>query len=56
VTSSSADGKWLVLYRRGDRLIGALAVNLPSLIMKFRALIARKASWTDAIAFARTGM
>jgi hypothetical protein len=48
--------KWLVLYRCGDRLAGALAVNRASLIMKFRSLIAGKASWTEAISFAHAQM
>jgi NADPH-dependent 2,4-dienoyl-CoA reductase/sulfur reductase-like enzyme len=44
--------RWVVLYRGGDRLVGALAVNGQSVIMKYRALISRSASWDDAMAFA----
>jgi NADPH-dependent 2,4-dienoyl-CoA reductase/sulfur reductase-like enzyme len=44
--------RWVVLYRGGDRLVGALAVNGQSVIMKYRALISRSASWDDAMASA----
>lgn len=43
--------KWIALYRRGDRLIGALTLNQPGRIMKLRALIARSATWQDALEF-----
>ncbi|HWH27989.1 MAG TPA: FAD-dependent oxidoreductase [Mycobacteriales bacterium] len=42
------DGPWLVLYRDGDRLAGALGLDLPGRIMKFRALVARGAGIDDA--------
>lgn len=45
-------GRFVTLYRSGDRLSGALAINQPREIMKFRALIARRATWSDALAFA----
>lgn len=35
-------------YRRGDRLAAALSLDLPGRIMKFRALLARGASFDDA--------
>ncbi len=44
----SAD-RWLALYRDGDRVTGALSLNLPGRIMKFRALIHRRAPWADAV-------
>lgn len=44
----SAD-RWLALYRDGDRVTGALSLNLPGRIMKFRALIHRRARWADAV-------
>lgn len=47
----SAD-RWLALYRDGDRLTGALSLNLPGRIMKFRALIHRRAPWADAVELA----
>ena len=51
---SEAD-RWLALYRRGGHLVGALALNMPGKIMKYRALIARRAAWEQALDFAATG-
>lgn len=45
-------GRWVALYRRGDRLIGALTIDGQSVVMKYRALIMRGTSWDDALAFA----
>lgn len=45
-------GRWVALYRRGDRLIGALTVNGQTEIMKYRAQIMKGGSWEDALAFA----
>lgn len=42
----------VALYREGDRLIGALAINGQAIIMKYRAMIAKRASWQEALAFA----
>lgn len=47
------DETWLALYRSGDRLAGALAVNQPGRIMKYRAQIASRTPWRDAVDFAR---
>ena len=44
--------QWVALYRRGDRLIGALTVNGQTVIMKYRVMITKGASWDDALAFA----
>ncbi|MGN6473573.1 MAG: NAD(P)/FAD-dependent oxidoreductase [Mycobacteriales bacterium] len=44
---------FLTLYRQGERLIGALALEQRSQIMKYRAMLATGASWEDAIAFAK---
>jgi NADPH-dependent 2,4-dienoyl-CoA reductase/sulfur reductase-like enzyme len=54
VIGSVDDERWLALYRRGDQLIGALTLNLPGKIMKYRALIDRGACWSDALTFSRT--
>lgn len=45
-------GRWVALYRRGDRLIGALTVNGQTEIMKYRVQIMKGGSWEDALAFA----
>lgn len=44
--------RWIALYRRDDRLIGALTLNGPSEIMKYRNQIATRGSWSDALAWA----
>ncbi|WP_330460649.1 FAD-dependent oxidoreductase [Streptomyces sp. NBC_00820] len=45
-------GSWAALHRRGDRVVGALTVGRPRQIMKYRAMIARRAPWTVAREFA----
>jgi NADPH-dependent 2,4-dienoyl-CoA reductase/sulfur reductase-like enzyme len=53
---SIGDGdRFVALYRDGDRLAGALAVNRPALTMKYRALIRRRAGWAEARALAARG-
>ncbi len=44
--------RFVALYREGDRLAGALALNGQTQIMKYRALIMRGASWADGLEFA----
>lgn len=46
------DGRCVALYREGDRLVGALAINGQNIIMKYRGLIMRKATWGEALEFA----
>lgn len=48
----ASGGRWVALYRRGDRLIGALTVNGQTEIMKYRVQIMKDGSWDDALAFA----
>ncbi|HEX3899282.1 MAG TPA: FAD-dependent oxidoreductase [Mycobacteriales bacterium] len=45
------DPRWVGLYRSGDRITGALAVNGQSVIMKYRAMIGRQTSFREAIEF-----
>lgn len=45
-------GRFVSLYRQGDRLAGVLSLNGQREIMKFRALVARRASWGEALEFA----
>ena len=45
-------GRWVALYRRGDRIIGALTVNGQTEIMKYRVMIQKGASWVEALEFA----
>jgi NADPH-dependent 2,4-dienoyl-CoA reductase/sulfur reductase-like enzyme len=48
------DGRCVALYREGDRLVGALTVNGQAVIMKYRAQIMKRTSWTDALHFAES--
>ncbi|WP_410673306.1 NAD(P)/FAD-dependent oxidoreductase [Amycolatopsis sp. cmx-4-68] len=50
VVSVAAGG--VTLYRRGDRIVGALTVDPPREIMKYRRRVAARASWDEALAFA----
>jgi NADPH-dependent 2,4-dienoyl-CoA reductase/sulfur reductase-like enzyme len=45
----------LLLYRRGDRVVGALSVDRPAEIMKYRRLVAGRSPWEDALALAGAG-
>ena len=47
-----ADEPYLALYRRGDRVVGALTIDRPTQIMKLRRLISQRAPWPEARAFA----
>ncbi|MEE2033026.1 NAD(P)/FAD-dependent oxidoreductase [Rhodococcus chondri] len=49
----TTSGKWVALYRKNDRLAGALTVNGQTEIMKYRGLITKQTSWNDALEFAR---
>ncbi|MFE5284873.1 NAD(P)/FAD-dependent oxidoreductase [Nocardia sp. NPDC056611] len=42
----------IVLYRRSDRIVGALTVNRPRDIMKFRRRIADRGLWAESVQFA----
>lgn len=53
VSGDPADGRWVALYRTGERLTGALAVDHPTHIMKYRVMINRGCTWQDALDFAR---
>ena len=47
---------FIALYRREDRLVGALTVDGQRLVMKLRRRIADRGSWTEAVRFAETGL
>ncbi|HVT22610.1 MAG TPA: FAD-dependent oxidoreductase [Mycobacteriales bacterium] len=52
--AGDVDGdSFVVLYRRGERLLGALALEARSQVMKYRALLASGASWEAALTFAK---
>ena len=50
VHGSIDDRRFVALYRRGARLVGALGFDRPGLVMACRRLIAERASWEDALA------
>jgi NADPH-dependent 2,4-dienoyl-CoA reductase/sulfur reductase-like enzyme len=49
VAGDLSAGKFTVLYRRGDRLVGALTMNTPAHSAKSQALIASGAGWQEAL-------
>jgi hypothetical protein len=52
VVEGEAGGRFVALYREGDRLVGALTVDAPARVMKYRGLITRGAPWSEGLAFA----
>jgi hypothetical protein len=50
VDGATADRRFVALYRRGDRLAGVLAMNRPRLLVTYRGLVERGASWDEAMA------
>jgi NADPH-dependent 2,4-dienoyl-CoA reductase/sulfur reductase-like enzyme len=52
VAGSPAERRFLALYGRRGRLLGALGVNAPRLVMPYRPLLATAATWDDALALA----
>jgi NADPH-dependent 2,4-dienoyl-CoA reductase/sulfur reductase-like enzyme len=50
VDGSTEERRFVALYRRGDRITGALAMNRPRPLMTYRRLIERAATWGDALA------
>lgn len=55
VVSGDLDtGRFVALYRQGDRIVGALALNYQTHIMKYRTMIGRCATWSEALDFAES--
>ena len=46
----SGDGRFAALYGYEGRLRGVLGVSMPKMVMPFRALIAARATWDEALA------
>lgn len=53
VCGSIEQRKLVALYRRGDRLIGALGLNWSKLLMQYLVQIGQRASWDEAIGLAQ---
>lgn len=52
VDSAQGGEHFVALYREGNRLVGAMTMNRPGEIMKYRKLIKRWATWTEGLRFA----
>jgi NADPH-dependent 2,4-dienoyl-CoA reductase/sulfur reductase-like enzyme len=50
VRGDPAEGKFLALYGRDGRVVGALGVNAPRWVMPMRSLLTERVSWDDACA------
>jgi len=48
IHDDSDQGHLIALYRRGDRLVGALTINEPAKIMKYRRHIRSRGTWDAA--------
>ncbi|MEN9504939.1 MAG: hypothetical protein RI958_865 [Actinomycetota bacterium] len=49
VFAGSTDGAFAAMYGYEGRLRGVLGVSMPKMVMPFRALVAAKASWAEAL-------
>ncbi len=49
VVSGSTDGKFVALYRRGDRLVAALGVSSVKAVMGYRQRLLDGCSWSEAL-------
>ena len=52
VAGSLADRRFCALYGRGGRVVGALTMNMPARVIRYRRQIAEGLSWDDALAAA----
>ena len=55
VDGSLAERRFAAIYRRHDRIVAVLAMNRPRLVVTYRPLVERRASWAEALALATTG-
>jgi NADPH-dependent 2,4-dienoyl-CoA reductase/sulfur reductase-like enzyme len=46
------EDRFVALFGRGGRLVGALGFSRPRVVMQYRRMIAERASWEDALAHA----
>ena len=49
VSGDLDERRFVALYRSGDRLAGAVTLNEPGKVMKYRRLIQRGADWQAAL-------
>jgi NADPH-dependent 2,4-dienoyl-CoA reductase/sulfur reductase-like enzyme len=55
VDGSLDERRFVALFGRGGRLVGALGFSRPRLVMQYRRMIADRASWADALEKAAAG-
>jgi Reductase C-terminal len=55
VDGSTEERRFVALYRRGDRVVGALAMNRPRQLVAYQRLIGRGATWAEAMGSADIG-
>jgi NADPH-dependent 2,4-dienoyl-CoA reductase/sulfur reductase-like enzyme len=55
VDGSLDEHRFVALFGRGGRLVGALGFSRPRIVMQYRRLIAGRASWDDALVHAAAG-
>ena len=49
VNGTVEERAFVAIYRRDDRIVGALSMNRPRLLMGYRSLIAERAIWARAL-------
>lgn len=49
IDGSTDERRFVALYRRADRVVGVLAMNRPRLLVTFRGLVERGATWDEAL-------
>ncbi|HEY4396180.1 MAG TPA: FAD-dependent oxidoreductase [Acidimicrobiia bacterium] len=49
------EDRFVTLFGRGGRLVGALGFSRPRIVMQYRRMIAERATWEDALARAAAG-
>ena len=54
VTGSPDERRFAAIYGRAGRVVAVLGFNRPRHVMQYRRLIARSASWDEALEFARS--
>ena len=54
VTGSPDERRFAAIYRRAGRIVAVLGFNRPRHVMQYRRLIARGATWDEALEFARS--
>jgi len=52
VNGTVEERRFVAIYRHGERIVGALAVNWPRLLMAYSGFVERRASWQDALDYA----